>query len=1065
MPATEQTWRNLKTMHVVFGLASLGMLITTILMLAGDNVREWKAYQRQFRDIETWTAESRVTEEQTASFDAKKAELEAALKAVQAAPVKAELVDQVLAIASAKAKEYSYDLAGLKAARDAAVSTSTASGGPKNRDNLVAAMDAALGRAKFIEAKEQRDLKGTRAKFDEVNSNLSIAIDEAQPESVVASHQIKVDEVKKQVAANVLRYEDARTHRTELQAAIAAVTADEAAAKKALADHEGTVKRLQTAVYERGSNAGKRFLEMPVIDAFGRPLKVEQIWLPTLTLNNNFRDVARFDRCTTCHQGIDKTAAGSAVAAGYEGTARQQLTLATPKDPKDPSGSGKPLDGTPSLGSVYGISLADKGVVNAGDVTVEVVWPKTAAAMAGLKPGDVIEMVGDTKVRIKNDVESRLLKSTKWGEPITLSIRRGVPQPFSSHPRLDLFVGSLSPHKMGDFGCTICHEGQGSATQFKWVSHTPKDPRQAHEWAREHGWFNNHHWILPMLPARFAESSCLKCHHDVVELHPSERFPEPPAAKLVQGWETIKDIGCFGCHEINGYDGPSKRRGPDLRVEPNYASLAQQLLTDTSLSAEQRRLAQDIASHPDRNTERKLLAESLLTSPAAKDGKLNPVSKKMAEMLAADDETPGKLRKVGPSLRYLSSKVDEAFVYDWVREPKHFRPNTKMPQFFGLHDHLGENDEAVKYEPVEILAVTKYLLSASQKFDYTSAATGVEAPSVERGKVAFLTRGCVACHQHPDVKDGKATHGPDLARLGAKLGGEKGAKWLYTWLRDPTNYHARTSMPNLFLDPQKGADGKLVDPAADIVAYLLAQKGWQPQPIPSLNTAALDELVEKYLKGAFTTVDAKKFAKDGIPADRGARVAGDEALLVAGRGDLQNQKLLYLGKKSISRLGCAACHDIPGQEDAKSIGAGLADWGRKEPSKLAFEQVVSYVQGKLAAHGDAHDAHGPAKTDAAHGDSGGGHGHPDLVHMDPDQGFFLEALFGHHREGFIWQKLREPRSYDYKKVENKDYLDRLRMPKFNLTDAQREAIMTFVLGLVAEPPAAKYVYKGTPRNV
>jgi cytochrome c551/c552 len=452
-----------------------------------------------------------------------------------------------------------------------------------------------------------------------------------------------------------------------------------------------------------------------------------------------------------------------------------------------------------------------------------------------------------------------------------------------------------------------------------------------------------------------------------------------------------------------------------------------------------------------------LLAENLLTSAAAKEGKLNPASKKMAEMLAADDETPGKLRKVGPSLRYLASKVDESFLYDWVREPKHFRPSTKMPQFFGLHDHLGENDESAKYEPVEILAVTKYLLTASQKFDYTPAATGVESPSVERGKLAFQTRGCLACHQHPDVKEGKAVHGPDLAKLGAKLTGDKGGKWLYTWLRDPTNYHARTSMPNLFLDPQKGTDGKMVDPAADIVAYLLSQRDWQPKGIPSISPGALDELVEKYLKGAFTTVDAKKFAKDGIPAERGARVAGDEAMLVAGRGDLQNQKLLYLGKKSIGRLGCAGCHDVPGFEDAKSIGAGLADWGRKEPSKLAFEQVVTYVQGQLAGHGGAQGADG-------HGSSGHG-GHPDLVHMDPDQGFFLEALFGHHREGFIWQKLREPRSYDYKKVENKDYLDRLRMPKFNLTDAQREAIMTFVLGLVAEPPAAKYVYKGTPRNV
>jgi mono/diheme cytochrome c family protein len=76
----------------------------------------------------------------------------------------------------------------------------------------------------------------------------------------------------------------------------------------------------------------------------------------------------------------------------------------------------------------------------------------------------------------------------------------------------------------------------------------------------------------------------------------------------------------------------------------------------------------------------------------------------------------------------------------------------------------------------------------------------------------------------------------------------------------------------------------------------------------------------------------------------------------------------------------------------------------------------------------------------------------------------MDALGHHQREGFIWQKLREPRSYDFKKTENKSYIDRLRMPQFNLNNGQREEIMTFVLGLVAEPPPAKYVYKPGPRQ-
>ena len=64
------------------------------------------------------------------------------------------------------------------------------------------------------------------------------------------------------------------------------------------------------------------------------------------------------------------------------------------------------------------------------------------------------------------------------------TIRRGLDQPYTSHPRLDLFVGPISPHKKGDMGCTICHDGQGSATDFKWASHTPNDAAAGHRWTR-----------------------------------------------------------------------------------------------------------------------------------------------------------------------------------------------------------------------------------------------------------------------------------------------------------------------------------------------------------------------------------------------------------------------------------------------------------------------------------------------------------------------------------------------------------------------------------------------------
>jgi mono/diheme cytochrome c family protein len=46
------------------------------------------------------------------------------------------------------------------------------------------------------------------------------------------------------------------------------------------------------------------------------------------------------------------------------------------------------------------------------------------------------------------------------------------------------------------------------------------------------------------------------------------------------------------------------------------------------------------------------------------------------------------------------------------------------------------------------------------------------------------------------------------------------------------------------------------------------------------------------------------------------------------------------------------------------------------------------------------------------------------------------------------QKLKDPRSFDQGKV--KEYHDKLRMPQFNLTDEERNAITTFVLSLTEE---------------
>ena len=1090
MPATEQTWRNLKVLHVVFGVTAILLLLATVVMLAVDHNRPWKKYQREFRALETWSAAARVDEQDSRSYEEKARELEAALAEARRADLDpalaAAFIGQVRTVsADAEAADRAQlDVDMLRQQTDPAERLAL------RGDLLERFLDIAK-RAKFREDLLAGQLKLRKAEFDKNRADYELAVAEGAPQDKLDALLALADAKRAEVSAATLENQAANTHRKSLEATLRQLTATEDAAAKSVADHRQKLQQLSKTLKDRAPNVGKTVLELPVLDAFNGPLRVDQIWLPQLTLNNNFRDVARFDRCTTCHKGMDKSLPGAPTEPAYRETETVAVSLATPAAaPAATQG-----DANEKLEQAYGFHLAPRGLFRAEDPTVSVVLPESPAAAAGLMPGDVIVDIGGGKTLARKVAVAALLETPAWGKPLELVVQRGVPQPYSSHPRLDLFVGSTSPHPLQTFGCTICHQGQGSATSFKWASHTPNTPKQGHEWHDEHGWFNNHHWIFPMLPERFEESSCLKCHHQVVDLEPSEKFPEPPAPKLVEGYHVIRQYGCYGCHEINGWSGPEKRIGPDMRLAPNYHEVAEALTADPGLAAlggTVQRWVEEVRSSPDGNQSRERLREAIERDAAAgADAKLSARSHEMAALLK-DPETPGTLPKVGPSLRHVASKVGFDWLYAWLRNPQDFRPSTKMPRFFGLWEHLSGKglEESKRYEPIEIRSMIDYLLATSAPFEYVKPYEGITAaPDAERGKKVVQVRGCLACHQHEDFPEATSTHGPNLSRIGAKVASQpNGTAWLYSWLREPARYHPRTIMPNVLLEPVTLADGKVSDPAADAVAYLLRSTGnWKPTDIPSASSLtsderkATEELALMYLKDRFTAVRAEEVLKNGLAPDQ-ANIQGDERMLLGMTANSRDAVLLhYVGKKTIAKLACAGCHDIPGFEDAKAAGAALADWGRKESSKIAFEQVAHFVMHQLeghhsaghhgaAGHGDAHadkpeaapPADEPLAPDLAYATQAESHVTPESV--DPDTGFFLEKLLAHEREGFLWQKLRQPRSYDYKKAENKSYNERYRMPQFPFDAKQREAVMTFVLGLVAEPPAPQFIYKPSPRE-
>src|SRR5664279_2248743 len=107
---------------------------------------------------------------------------------------------------------------------------------------------------------------------------------------------------------------------------------------------------------------------------------------------------------------------------------------------------------------------------------------------------------------------------------------KNAPQPFRFHP-------GLGPHIPSKFGCTICHGGQGLATE--------KDAA--------HG--KVMFWQTPLLPKEYIRASCGRCYKE---------GDVPDVPELMEGRHLFETQGCRGCHKLNGVGGSI---GPDLTAE------------------------------------------------------------------------------------------------------------------------------------------------------------------------------------------------------------------------------------------------------------------------------------------------------------------------------------------------------------------------------------------------------------------------------------------------------------------------------------------------------------------
>ena len=1023
MPANDTYWRNLKKMHVVFALSAIGLFVATLGMMWKDHADEWRTYQKTFDRLEALRLELQIDADKTEEYEARLEELKAKLSAAN--------------------EEYDEQQGGI--------------------EDEIAAVQLKLDMA-------ERKLREYRAFRDKARADFDLAVRDEKTELAEerkAEFDARQEEVNRQeiVVQNLTtELNQVKQKQQDLRDRVTAIETEIAATEKDVVRLQKTKEKIAP---ENDFAAIKRkVMQWPIIDGFNSPHKIDQIWLPDLKITLGMAHTARFDRCKTCHKAIDQVATGNLPAFPHD------ASLISTHDPSD------------------------------------------------------------------EEVE-KWVKENKY------------PHPYATHPNPDLYLSSTSPHPTENFGCTICHDGQGSGTSFDNVQHTPNDPHEHELWAEKYHYHPNHFWEYPMKPERFRESSCLKCHHSVVELETSPQFGNS-APKLVKGFHTIEQFGCFGCHEMHGQDGKNTF-GPDLRLEPNYFAVAQaisvaagEIKADANGAGDRLKEIQTLADHvaeapEDSDSERKMLQQLVLADQGLDQPLLDSRIHALADELK-DIDVPGKYRKVGPALRHIDTKTTQGWLEFWTNRPQDFRPSTRMPQFFHLTNQ--EDSTAEAYQPVQIAAISHYLLEKSQPADLLSPPKDYQ-PDAARGEKLFAERGCLACHSHKDFPDIKSDFGPNLDNVHAKLkAGDEGFQWLYSWIRDPQRYHKRSKMPNLYLDQYEveGENGgkATVDPAADIAAYLMKDReknaadykpielkfdvvlsavgsdrervagtvseatGWNSdevnQVLDSVSTeprviranltqeeaeqlqsrlesaggeasvtSNLDRLVELFLGQSLTKAQRDELAKSRVYPLKADQIKGDEIELVHREGgapseeEWQAMKFNYVGRRTISQYGCYGCHDIPGFESAKPIGVALQDWGRKDTSRLAFEHIQEFLH-----HHNAPGADSPLteQVESAMKRAKAGEFKSDEeAEKELSKAFYYDSILHHGRPGFIWQKLRQPRSYDYEKIETKRYDERLRMPKFPLGSEEIEAVATFVLGLTAEPPETKYLFKPQGRNL
>ena len=107
-------------------------------------------------------------------------------------------------------------------------------------------------------------------------------------------------------------------------------------------------------------------------------------------------------------------------------------------------------------------------------------------------------------------------------------------------------------HKFSDFGCTICHDGQGRGLETVYAHGEDENwPQPLLGYATQHNWKTQ--YKAKLTGAEYMQANCAQCHTE-------ENFAGTPL--VTKGRQLFFERACYGCHRIQGLSHGTL--GPDL---------------------------------------------------------------------------------------------------------------------------------------------------------------------------------------------------------------------------------------------------------------------------------------------------------------------------------------------------------------------------------------------------------------------------------------------------------------------------------------------------------------------